>query len=90
MKKQILLLCLALTELPVGDSKADFIMINGRGVVYEIKTDLDNLLRLENQIRDYYRLGVYYFSGCDWFNAFSCYVPETAATSTGISVTFTI
>ena len=40
----------ALTELPIGESKADFIMINGRGIVYEIKTDLDNLVRLENQI----------------------------------------
>lgn len=32
----------ALTELPIADSKADFVMINGKGVVYEIKTDLDN------------------------------------------------
>lgn len=41
---------MALTELPIGDSKADFIMINGRGVVYEIKTDLDNLNRLNSQL----------------------------------------
>ncbi len=45
----------ALTELPIADSKADFIMINGRGIVYEIKTDLDNLNRLENQVSDYYK-----------------------------------
>lgn len=51
----------ALTELPIGDSKADFIMINGRGVVYEIKTDLDNLLRLENQIKDYYKVFSYVY-----------------------------
>lgn len=51
----------ALTELPIGDSKADFIMINGRGVVYEIKTDLDNLLRLENQINDYYKVFSYVY-----------------------------
>ena len=51
----------ALTELPIGDSKADFIMINGRGVVYEIKTDLDNLLRLENQIHDYYKVFSYVY-----------------------------
>lgn len=44
-----------LTELPVGDSKADIIMINGKGVVYEIKTDLDNFSRLKNQINDYYK-----------------------------------
>lgn len=45
-----------LTELPAGESKADFIMINGRGIVYEIKTDLDNLLRFESQIKDYYKV----------------------------------
>lgn len=46
---------IALTELPVGKSKADFIMINGKGIVYEIKTELDNLERLETQIYDYYK-----------------------------------
>lgn len=49
----------AITELPIGASKADLIMINGRGVVYEIKTDLDNLIRLENQINDYYKVFSY-------------------------------
>lgn len=51
----------ALTELPIGESKADFILINGRGVVYEIKTDLDNLTRLENQIKDYYKVFSYVY-----------------------------
>lgn len=51
----------ALTELPIGESKADFIMINGRGIVYEIKTDLDNLVRLENQIQDYYKVFSYVY-----------------------------
>lgn len=45
----------ALTELPVGNSKADFILINGKAVVYEIKTALDNFERLESQIDDYYK-----------------------------------
>lgn len=45
----------ALTEVPVNRSKADFILINGKAVVYEIKTELDNLDRLENQIKDYYK-----------------------------------
>lgn len=49
----------ALTELPIANSKADFIMINGKGVVYEIKTDLDNLIRLKNQIEDYYKVFSY-------------------------------
>lgn len=44
----------ALTELPIANSKADFLLINGKAVVYEIKTELDNLERLETQINDYY------------------------------------
>lgn len=44
----------ALTELAIGKSKADFILINGKAIVYEIKTELDNLERLESQIMDYY------------------------------------
>ncbi len=45
----------ALTEVPIANSKADFVMINGKGVVYEIKTELDNLERLGAQISDYYK-----------------------------------
>lgn len=45
----------ALTEVPVGNSKADFILINGRAIVYEIKTALDNFDRLDGQIEDYYK-----------------------------------
>ncbi|MCD2346853.1 sce7726 family protein [Clostridium guangxiense] len=49
----------ALTELAIGKSKADFVMINGKGIVYEIKTELDTLERLENQIQDYYKVFKY-------------------------------
>lgn len=49
----------ALTELPIADSKVDFVMINGKGVAYEIKTDLDNFNRLESQISDYYKVFCY-------------------------------
>ncbi|MDU5337224.1 sce7726 family protein [Enterococcus sp.] len=45
----------ALTELPIGEAKADFVLINGKAVVYEIKTELDNFERLENQIINYYK-----------------------------------
>lgn len=45
----------ALTEVPVGNSKADFILINGSAVAYEIKTSLDNFERLDGQIEDYYK-----------------------------------
>lgn len=45
----------ALTELPIGDSKADFILINGKAIVYEIKTLLDNFDRLDGQLSDYFK-----------------------------------
>lgn len=45
----------ALTEVSIAKSKADFVLINGRAVVYEIKTELDNLERLSSQIDDYYK-----------------------------------
>ena len=45
----------ALTQIPIGKSKADFVMINGKAVVYEIKTELDSFERLDNQLNDYYK-----------------------------------
>lgn len=51
----------ALSELPICESKADFVMINGQGIVYEIKTDLDSLVRLNHQIRDYYKVFSYVY-----------------------------
>lgn len=45
----------ALTEVPIAKSKADFVLINGKAIVYEIKTELDNLERLSSQIDDYYK-----------------------------------
>ena len=45
----------ALTQIPINKSKADFILINGKAVVYEIKTDLDNFERLSTQVGDYYK-----------------------------------
>lgn len=45
----------ALTEIPISKSKADFVLINGKAVVYEIKTELDNFERLDNQIIDYFK-----------------------------------
>ena len=45
----------ALTEVPINKSKADFILINGRATVYEIKTELDSLERLDSQLNDYYK-----------------------------------
>lgn len=45
----------ALTEVAIAKSKADFVLINGKAVVYEIKTELDNLERLNSQLEDYYK-----------------------------------
>lgn len=46
----------ALTEVPIGTAKADFIVINGKATVYEIKTELDNFERLDNQVENYYKV----------------------------------
>ena len=44
----------ALSQVRIGRSIADFVMINGEGIVYEIKSDLDNFDRLYDQLKDYY------------------------------------
>lgn len=43
-------------ELPVISSRADLCKINGKSIVYEIKTDLDNLNRLSKQLGDYSKI----------------------------------
>ena len=45
----------ALTQVPINKSKADFVLINGKAVVYEIKSELDSFERLETQLSDYYK-----------------------------------
>lgn len=45
----------ALTEIPVSKSIADFILLNGKATVYEIKTELDNFERLDSQLTNYYK-----------------------------------
>lgn len=45
----------ALVQIPIGKSKADFILINGKAVVFEIKTELDTFERLDTQLQDYYK-----------------------------------
>ena len=45
----------ALIEVPINKSKADFILINGKAVVYEIKTELDTFERLDSQLHDYFK-----------------------------------
>lgn len=45
-----------LTEFRVGQNIADCVLINGVSTCYEIKTDYDSLLRLEEQLESYSRL----------------------------------
>jgi hypothetical protein len=45
----------ALSQVRIGKSIADLVMINGEAVAYEIKSELDNYGRLEDQLRDYYQ-----------------------------------
>lgn len=45
----------ALSQLHIANHIADFVMINGEGHVYEIKSDLDNLNRLNAQLSDYFK-----------------------------------
>lgn len=42
-----------ISELPVASCKADMVILNGTSTVYEIKTELDSLDRLERQICAY-------------------------------------
>jgi hypothetical protein len=55
LKKHSINTTTALTQIPISKSKADFILINGKAVVYEIKTELDTFERLSTQLRDYYK-----------------------------------
>jgi hypothetical protein len=45
----------ALSQVRINAHIADFVMINGEGRVYEIKSDLDNYDRLCDQLSDFYR-----------------------------------
>lgn len=48
-----------LYEFHIGNSRLDFGRINGKSYAYEIKTELDSLSRLKDQIADYERVFEY-------------------------------
>ncbi len=54
----------AMVQTKVADSRADFVFINGKAVVYEIKTDQDNIERLSSQVEDYYKAFEYVYVVC--------------------------
>jgi len=51
-------------EMPVGTSRADLCKVGKYSTVYEIKTDLDNLNRLEKQLSDYQKVFDYTYVIC--------------------------
>lgn len=53
LKRYSLRTTILLNEFKIGKSIADTILINGEVKLFEIKTDLDNLLRLESQLIEY-------------------------------------
>lgn len=42
-----------INEFKIASSVADFVLLNGKAKIYEIKTDLDNLDKLKKQLNDY-------------------------------------
>lgn len=57
LKKYSLKNSIALNEFNIGKSIADFVLLNGEARIYEIKTELDNLEKLDKQILDYCQFG---------------------------------
>ena len=54
LEKQNIHTTIALNEIPINQSVADLILVNGKAILYEIKSNIDNLDRLNNQILNYY------------------------------------
>ena len=54
----------AMVQVKVAGSRADFVFINGKAIVYEIKTDQDNIERLFSQVKDYYKAFEYVYVVC--------------------------
>ena len=51
-------------EFPVGNCRADLCKINNNSYAYEIKTDFDNLKRIEKQISNYRKVFEYTYVIC--------------------------
>ena len=50
-----------INEFRIGEAVADCVIINGQGVVYEIKTEFDTPNKLERQIENYYKAFPYLY-----------------------------
>ncbi|GGH42619.1 MULTISPECIES: sce7726 family protein [Flavobacteriaceae] len=53
LRKYSLKSTIALNEFKIGNSIADFVLLNGEARIYEIKTELDGLEKLDKQLSDY-------------------------------------
>ena len=42
-------------EWPIGEARADMLLVNGRAEVYEVKSCFDGPARIDSQLREYYR-----------------------------------
>ena len=75
----------ALCELPVAGSIADFVIVNGKAVAYEVKTELDNYARLDDQIESYFKAFRYVNILCSE-RAYEDLIPLYADSPVGICV----
>lgn len=55
-------------EIKVGKSRADFLAINGNTKCFEIKSERDNLSRLDKQLDDYLKVFEYVYAVTDYRN----------------------
>jgi hypothetical protein len=67
-----------LTEFRVGNCKADVVILNGTGTVYEIKSERDSLSRLEKQMSAYRKVfaKVYVIAGENHIDSIFDSVPQ--------------
>ncbi len=77
-KKQAFKDVVILNEFGINFSKADFLAVNGHVTIYEIKTDLDSLSRLDGQIEDYLKVAQYVniVTSPKFVNALSEHIPS--------------
>lgn len=70
--------CSIITELTISTSKVDLLIVNGTTTAYEIKTELDSLVRLEKQLLDYTRAfdKVYVVTYLEFVDKIKCFLKK--------------
>lgn len=69
-------------EIKVGSSRADFLAINGYTKCFEIKSERDNLSKLDKQLNDYSKVFEYVYVVTDYKNVAE--IEKLAPANTGI------